>query len=271
MYRIIRVLNNNALLVVDLAKKEEKILLGKGIGFGKKVDEVIQDAFNAKEYALTSGNKNKNTVNTIEPVYLEAAGMIIEKAESVFGYINREILLLLAEHIAFSARRLKENIHIDNPFISDIKAVFTREYMVAMDVKDKIERLCNYHMSEGEVGFIALHVHSGLVGEAVSETLRSTQIIDTCMQIIVGELECEILEESMTYSRLVSHLYYMLERVRTEEAVKVVLNSYIKEQYPSSYKIAQKVCNYIGDQLEKTIDEEEIGFLAIYVERLKIK
>ena len=34
MYRIIKVLNNNAILALDQEKKREIILLGNGIGFG---------------------------------------------------------------------------------------------------------------------------------------------------------------------------------------------------------------------------------------------
>ena len=36
MYRIIKVLNNNAILALDQEKKREIILLGNGIGFGKQ-------------------------------------------------------------------------------------------------------------------------------------------------------------------------------------------------------------------------------------------
>lgn len=271
MYRIVRVLNNNALLVIDQKTGQEKIYLGKGIGFCKKSNEVLKEICNAKEYALTSDKIENQTVNTIEPVYLEAAGVIIEEAETVFGYINRGILLLLAEHISFAVKRIEENIHIDNPFISDIKVVFMQEYMVAQKVKEKLERLTGYEMSEGEMGFIALHIHSGLVGEAVSETLRNTQIIDHCMQIITQKSGCRIFVDSLTYNRLVTHLYYMLDRVKKNEAVKLELNCFIRKQYPESWGIAKEIYAYIESSLHKKIDEQEIGFLAIYIERLRME
>ena len=41
---------------------------------------------------------------------LEAAGKIIEEAEEIFDSINPDILLPLAAHIAFAAKREKEKI-----------------------------------------------------------------------------------------------------------------------------------------------------------------
>lgn len=272
MIQIIRVLNNNSLLVIDKKTGQEKILLGKGIGFGKKKDQELDQIGDAKEYELKSNYNSmdiESQVNVIDPVYLEAAGQIIEEAEVVFDHINRDILVLLAEHIAFAAKREKENIFIPNPFISDIKAIFSKEYMVALNGREKVEQLSGYRMSEDEVGFIALHIHSGLVGERVSETLRNTQIIDASVQIIAKKLKKNLQTESMTYSRLITHMYYLLERVRIEEPVKIELNEFIVKQYPEAWNIAGEVCDFISKQLEKQLDTEERGFLAIYIERFR--
>lgn len=40
--------------------------------------------------------------------------------------------------------------------------------------------MTGYHITDAEAGFIALHVHSGLAGEHVTEILKVTQIIDEC-------------------------------------------------------------------------------------------
>ena len=48
-----------------------------------------------------------NMVNTIDPVYIETAGKIIAEAEKVFDSVNGDILLPLADHIAFAVKREK--------------------------------------------------------------------------------------------------------------------------------------------------------------------
>ena len=42
MYRIIKVLNNNGILVLDGESQREVILLGNGIGFGHRTGERIE-------------------------------------------------------------------------------------------------------------------------------------------------------------------------------------------------------------------------------------
>lgn len=75
-------------------------------------------------------------------------------------------------------KREKEKIHIPNPFIADIKALFGREYTVVLNCRDSVEKMTGYQISDDEVGFIALHIHSGLSDEHVTETLKITQTID---------------------------------------------------------------------------------------------
>ena len=42
MYRVIKVLNNNGILVYHVETGKEMILLGNGVGFGKKPTERIE-------------------------------------------------------------------------------------------------------------------------------------------------------------------------------------------------------------------------------------
>ena len=49
MYQIIKVLNNNAILAYH--NENERILLGKGIGFGKKPGEQFEKIQGARVYA----------------------------------------------------------------------------------------------------------------------------------------------------------------------------------------------------------------------------
>ena len=48
MYRIIKVLNNNGLLVYDEQKRKELIFLGTGVGFGKRPTEKVSEIRGAK-------------------------------------------------------------------------------------------------------------------------------------------------------------------------------------------------------------------------------
>lgn len=272
MYQIIKVLNNNAILAGQGGK--EQILLGKGIGFGKRAGERFPEIQGAKVYTLEAGEKQtsvRNTVNIIEPVYLEAAGRIIDEAEMIFDSVNRGILLPMADHIAFAVKReQQENIRIPNPFIPDIKVLFGKEYAVALKGREIIEKMIGYRISEDEVGFITLHIHSGLSNEQVSKTLKTTQLIDDCMKLIEEEMHCVLTRDSLSCTRLLSHLYYTLVRADTGESVNIDLNDFIEEHYPLAGKTAAMVCRYMEEKLGKAIEREEIGFLAVHIQRASV-
>ena len=82
MYQIIKVLNNNAFLARH--DDGERILLGKGIGFGKKAGDRFQTIKGARVFTLASKENEEsglNVVKGIDTVFLEAAGKIIEESE----------------------------------------------------------------------------------------------------------------------------------------------------------------------------------------------
>ena len=144
MYRIIKVLNNNAILALDQEKKREIILLGNGIGFGKHPGEEIKMIQSAKIYTLVTKKKQTSAlkvVNGIKPVYLEATGRILEEAERVFEKVSHDSLLPLADHIALAAKRAEEKMQIPNPFTPDIKVLFEKEYKVALKGREIIREM----------------------------------------------------------------------------------------------------------------------------------
>ena len=127
MFRIIKVLNNNSILVLSNETKREYILMGSGIGFGKMPGQQIESMKGAKVYSLVTRKKKQSAlkaVNSIDPVYLEISGKIIDLAEEEFSKVNRDILLAMADHIALAAKRAKENMQFPNPFTRDIQMLF---------------------------------------------------------------------------------------------------------------------------------------------------
>lgn len=271
MYRIIKVLNNNGILVYHNETGRELILMGNGVGFGKKPTQQIEDMPGAKVYSLVTRQKQQSVlkvVNGIQPGFIEAAGRIIEEAEKVFSEVNHEILLPMADHIALAAKRAKENRQIPNPFTPDIRVLFSKEYTVAMRGRDIIREMMGYEISDDEVGFLTLHIHAGLSDEQVSVTLDTTRIINEGIRMIEKGFSQKLQEDSLAYIRLMSHLYYMVARTRNGESTKVDFNDFIFTNYPETGRVAEMVCSYMGNELKKPVAKEEIGFLAIHIQRV---
>lgn len=271
MFRIIKVLNNNSILVLSNETKREYILMGNGIGFGKMPGQQIESMKGAKVYSLVTRKKKQSAlkaVNAIDPVYLEISGEIIDLAEEEFSQVNRDILLAMADHIALAAKRAKENMQFPNPFTRDIQMLFSREFQVALKGREVIRAKTGYVISDDEAGLIALHIHAGLSDEMVSETLEATRIIEECIAIIEEHFQTKIPKDSLAYARMMSHLYYMAARTRKDEPLKVDMNDYIYEKYPQTAKASELVCAHMGKEMKKEIRKEEIGFLGIHIQRI---
>ena len=271
MYRIIKVLNNNGILVYDNDTGREMILLGNGVGFGKRPAQQIGSLPGAKVYTLVNRQKQHSVlqvVNGIRPEFIEAAGRIIDEAEKMFRNVSRDILLPMADHIALAAKRAEEDRQIPNPFTPDIRVLFEKEYAAALKGREIIRELTGCEISEDEVGFITLHIHAGLSDEQVSEALETARIIDEGISIIEEAFGQEFEEDSLAYTRQMSHLYYMVARTRKGESAKADFNDFIFVNYPYTGKVAEEVCSYMSRQLKKNVAREEIGFLAIHIQRV---
>ncbi len=271
MYRVIKVLNNNGVLVYHNETGREMILLGNGVGFGKKPTQQIEKIPGAKVYTLVTRKKQQSVlkvVNGIKPEFIEVSGRIIEEAEQVFREINHEILLPMADHIALAAKRAMENRQIPNPFTPDIRVLFAREYEVALKGRDIIKEMMGYEISDDEVGFLTLHIHAGLSDEQVSVALDTTRIINEGISMIEEAFHQKFRQDSLSYTRLMSHLYYMVARTRKGESTKVDFNDFIFTNYPETGKVAEDVCSFMSRSLKKPVAREEVGFLAIHIQRV---
>lgn len=273
MYRVIKVLNNNSVLVLHEARKREYILMGNGIGFGKRPGQRLEGMGDARVYALVTRQRQSalKAINGIEPVYIEATAKIIDIAETAFKNINRDILLPLADHIALAAKRAKENSQIPNPFTSDIRLLFPEAFEVAQKGKTVLKEMTGYELSDDEAGFIALHIHAGIEGGQAADTLDATRISEECIRIIEGHFGTQLQKASIGYSRLLSHLYDMIARTQKSEPVNVDLNDFVRERYSEAAEAAAQVCAYMGNQLGKEVLKDEMGFLAIHIQRIIIK
>ena len=75
MYQVLKILNNNTILAKE--GNNEIIILAKGIGFGKKVNDHFEIPPQAKKYMMQKNyqakDKLKKVIDYLDPVYLEIA------------------------------------------------------------------------------------------------------------------------------------------------------------------------------------------------------
>ncbi|MNN91949.1 PtsGHI operon antiterminator [compost metagenome] len=86
-------------------------------------------------------------------------------------------------------------------------------------------------------------------------------------------LEYHITRDSLDYSRLVTHLRFVLERLRRGETVRETssLDGLMKREYPEMYMLAWKLTKVIEQRVHIPVYAAEVSYLTIHLQRLAQK
>lgn len=271
MFRIRKVLNHNTVIAISLKDNTECLIMGKGIGFGKKVAQKIQVSDAESIYELqkkTKRGKASDLARSIAPEYLELADIVLKEAEKKFETLDRSILFPMADHIEYAIKRLKNNEVIRNPLIDDIRILFHEEYKVAGCIVPIIKERMDIELEEDEIGYIALHVHSAIEKEEVSQAIQMAQAVRDCVKYVEDEIGFHINVYTLSYNRLMNHVRYMVARGLSKEVIKLNMNDYMQVRFPREFEMAKTVCDRLGEKLNCEFNDAEIGYLAMHLQRV---
>lgn len=271
MYRVTKVLNHNAVLAVEQGNNAQCLLLGKGIGFGKKISETIDSTIGASVYYLQEYKDRGGAdtiIKSIDPEILEIANQVLDQAESVFGTIDRSILFPLADHIYYAVERIKKKEQISNPLTEDIRVLFHMEFKAAESIRPLLQKQFGIDIEDDEVGYVALHIHSAIEDEKVSQAMQMARSVRECISMVEEAIGKPIDIASLSYNRLMNHIRYMVARALSGEKLKVNMNDYMEVKFPESFGMAQAVCDQVGESLGVKLEEVETGYLAMHIERV---
>ncbi|RXK54281.1 PRD domain-containing protein [Enterococcus faecalis] len=274
--KIKKVLNQNAVLVLD--EGQEKVAVGKGVGFNKTKNDVLSRQLVERMFVMEPEGLKKLQVllSQIEDKYFLASEEIIQHAETVLGEkLNEHINIGLSDHIAFAAENIQNNIIVRNKLLSEIEILYSEEFAIAQWAVEYLTQTLEIPFSYDEAGYIAIHIHSARSGRTDnSKSIREVTIVSEIIHLVEQELAIDIHDDinSLSYSRLVNHLRLFIHRfqqnqyaVLDEEILEVV-----KKKYAESYEISKKVQVLLMRNFHYQVPNEELGYLSIHIERLRM-
>ncbi|MDE6902113.1 MAG: PRD domain-containing protein [Lachnospiraceae bacterium] len=271
MFRVKKVLNHNTVIGIGMEDNQAYLLIAKGIGFGRKVSERIEVPEDGTIYSLqekTQRGLALDLVKSIDPVFLEITQQILKEAERIFGKIDWAILFPMADHIAFAVKRIQNQEQISNPLTEDIRALFHMEYKTAQLICPILKERLSVEIDEHEVGYIALHIHSAIEDENVALSMQIARTVRECIQMVEEETGASIDVMSLSYNRLMNHVRYMAARAVKGEKLNLNMNDYMSVKYPEAFRLASVVCGHLEKYLKKPLDEVEVGYLAMHIQRV---
>lgn len=273
-YEVIsKVFNNNIVMVNSNGK--EKILFAKGIGFGKKAGLIIPKGTRVDKLFLIENNDNINDFNQMtKDIDNEFIGVceecICEISDRLNCEFNERIHIALIDHLYFTVERLKDAGQIENPFLSETEMLYSKEYDAAVFISEKIGEYYGINIPKGEIGFIALHIHSAINGCKVSKTIKNTLLYAKIVEYVEKKLNVRLDKKSIDYARFCTHIKFAIHRIEEKKSSENELIDIIKETYKESYEIAKDVALIIEQELKVKVMEDEIAFLTIHIERFRI-
>lgn len=272
-YDIVKTFNNNVVLVK--LEEKERIVVGKGIGFGKKTgDKIVKGTLVDGTYIIED-EKNLIVFNQlVKSMDQEFIGFCEELisfvSEKLNETLNESIHIGLIDHLSFAAKRLKNNEEIKNPFIVEIETLYQEEFLLAKEIAKRLEEYLDINIPDGEIGFITLHIHSARNNGKLSNTIKNSFISGQVVEYIEETLSMKIDKKSLDYARFIIHLRFAIERITTETSMKNDFVSVIKNTYKVSYSMAKEVGQIIEANLDNLkVDEDELAYLTMHIERFR--
>lgn len=274
--KIKKILNQNAVLVE--ANGEEKVAIGKGIGFNKKRNDTLYQREIERIFVLEAEGQMKlqSLLNQIDEKYLFAAEKIIDYAENILmEKLNEHVLIALTDHIAFAAENLKNGIIIRNKLLPEIEVLYPEEFQIAQWAVGYLVQALDVPYTYDEAGYIAIHIHSARAGERNKhQSIREVTIVSEIVHLIEDELSIDLRDKMMAlnYTRLVNHLRLLLQRYHNQQyaALDDEIVQMVKLKYPASFEIAKKIRVLLLKTYQLSTTTEELGYLAIHIERLRL-
>ncbi|CUA79034.1 MULTISPECIES: glucose PTS transporter transcription antiterminator GlcT [Anoxybacillus] len=272
-FRIEKVLNNNV-LIASHPTYDEVVLIGKGIGFGKKKGDIIAQKDVEKWFILKNEREQEQYKKLLPHVDEEFIGLMNDIIHHIRkrtnSSLNEHIHVALTDHILFAIKRLEQGMDIKNPFLVETKSLYPLEYDVAAEVVNMLNERLHIQLPEGEIGFIALHIHSALTNHQLSEVNQHSQLISRLVSVVEEQLDIRIDRESIHYLRFVRHLRYAIERVKKGEKIEEPkkLSNILKETYPLCYNLSWKLIKIMQQTLQLPVDEAEAVYLTLHLQRL---
>lgn len=273
--KIDKIINNNLVRAFDQDNKEV-LVMGCGLGFKKKVGEVIDNSKIEKIYSLENKNYSNKLVELLSDIPLE----VIQTTNEIVSYaryslgkkINDNIYILLTDHINFAIERIEQGLEFKNPLLWEIKRFYNHEFLIGKEALQIIKKKLDVELLEDEAASIALHiVNAQLNSTNMDETLDITKMIQSILNIVKYHYNLELDEYSLHYERFITHLKFFAQRIFSGKEIEdedTYLCEIMKNKYKIAYDCVDKIEKYINKEFNHELTEDEKMYLAVHINRI---
>ncbi|MGH1885005.1 PRD domain-containing protein [Enterococcus avium] len=268
--KVIKNINNNVAFCVD-DDNNELIVFAKGVGFKKPPYDIELTAITKTYYNIDESFIKM--IQTIPDNIIKASEEIVEYAEDILQtFFQTNLIFTLADHINFAIDRYKNNIRFSLPISYDIQHLYKQEYLIGQYAIKMMKESYGVELPDKESIYIALHIINAVKENKKYYTDKiDEEFIIEITAIIEREFSICIRKENMNYSRFVSHMYYLLIRVKNNETIESEneeIFSTLLAEYPKAANCADLISKYMYSRLKVMLTNEEKIYMILHINRL---
>lgn len=268
-----KVLNASVVLCVDNLENEF-IVLGKGIGYGKKSGTKINyDDVNQIFVPVVSPEIRdiEKTLIDIPPKIVEITRRIVQKAQKEIKVnLNRSLTISLMDHINFCINRYREGIIFKNKLYWDVQSYYPLEFKVGKWAVALINKEECVELPREEAASIAFHIINSETSDEYKDSMTVTKLVNSLMSIINLSSKAKLDPESIGYQRMLTHIKFFAQRILRGKQLNdndELMYNHIINMYPEATKIAIKILGFLEKQYRIKITNEELMYLVIHIHR----
>ena len=269
--QIEKILNNNVVQALD--NNVEYIVMGKGIGFQKRVGDLVDKEKIEKTFVL----ENTEVVEEWSRVYVNLPDgemqvflNILTFAEAVLQTkFEPSFFIALADHLHYAIERSREGVSL----AWEVRKFYPREYEIGKQALRLIAKDLEVQLADAEAASVALHFVNAQKDAGLHEKDRQmTQIVVGISDIVRLHFGYDLEEDSFSYNRFMTHLQYLAQRIVSGVSGgknDAFLYEQVKVNYPESFVCTQKIVAYIKISYAFELSLDEQVFLTIHIQRLR--
>ena len=256
------------------SKGQEVVVFGKGVGFLKPPSEVPLSKIQRTFYDL-----NHKFLPLLDDIPLDVIDFTSRQVARIRGKLpyetNANLIMTLADHLAFAMTRAKRGIYTPMPSIYEMEQNYPVEVEIGRQIVSAMEQEFHIKLPKGEVQGVAMHFINASLGSPSSGQLTAEEeyetILERMTQIVEYALQITIRRDTFNYARFATHVQYLLKRVQTDSPIdsdNLQMYASIRDEYKDVSACVDQIHEYLQRNWSIDLSEEEKLYLIMHINRV---
>lgn len=270
---VVKNINNNVALCLD-SKGQEVVVFGKGVGFLKPPSEVPLSKIQRTFYDL-----NRKFLPLLDDIPLDVIDFTAQQVAQIRGQLpyetNANLIMTLADHLAFAMTRAKKGIYTPMPSIYEMEQNYPVEVGIGRQIIKAMEQTFHVKLPKSEVQGVAMHFINASLGSPSSGQLTAEEeyetILERMTQIVEYALQVTIRRDTFNYARFATHVQYLLKRVQEDSSIdsdNLQVYASIRDEYKDVSACVDQIHEYLQRNWSIDLSEEEKLYLIMHINRV---